>query len=164
MRSGIISIPGSPKARTWKLPPILASQITEKYRTTACNPSDCSFTLEFSPLGSLATRDIVARACDQKMKTTGANNVWLVTDHLDKKFLHSHFPTIEKRLNKRNLSLGIDPLPVAPAAHYMVGGLSVDIDSRVLQPNGDPIPLLAEQQIGQGMQGKPVTSRVGDYP
>ena len=112
----------------------------EKYRINSCNPSEYSFTLDFSPLGSLATRDIVARACDQKMKTTGANNVWLVTDHLDKESLYSQFPTIEKRLNKINLSLGIDPLPVAPAAHYMVGGLSVDIDSRVLQPNGDPIP------------------------
>jgi len=119
---------------------LLDDEGLEKYRTTTCKPSDCSFTLEFSPLGSLATRDIVARACDQKMKTTGANNVWLVTDHLDKKLLHSHFPTIEKLLNKNNLSLGIDPLPVAPAAHYMVGGLSVDIDSRVLQPNRDPIP------------------------
>jgi L-aspartate oxidase len=56
------------------------------------------------------------------------------------KELHSHFPTIESKLNEYSLSLGRDPLPVAPAAHYMVGGLSVDIDGRVLMADNNPIP------------------------
>ena len=112
----------------------------EKYRKNGSKPDSYSFTLDFSPEGSLATRDVVARACDQKMKITGADNVWLVTDHLDKEKLHNHFPTIEARLNKFGLSLGRDPLPVAPAAHYMVGGLKVDIDGRVLMNNGIAMP------------------------
>ena len=103
-------------------------------------PNQYSFTLQSSPQGSLATRDVVARACDQRMKITGADNVWLITDHLNKEVLHNHFPTIESKLNQFGLSLGRDPLPVAPAAHYMVGGLSVDIDGRVLMKKGTVIP------------------------
>ena len=104
----------------------------EKYRTSHSGPEVHSFTLESSPDASLATRDVVARACDQRMKITGADNVWLVTDHLDKDELRKNFPTIESKLNQFELSLGRDPLPVAPAAHYMVGGLSVDIDGSCL--------------------------------
>ena len=111
-----------------------------KYRTGNETPEKYSFTLESSPQGSLATRDVVARACDQKMKITGADNVWLVTEHLDSVKLHDHFPTIESRLNKLGLSLGRDALPVAPAAHYMVGGLKVDIEGRVLMEDGNPMP------------------------
>ncbi len=74
------------------------------------------------------------------MKITGADNVWLVTDHLDREKLHAHFPNIESRLNELGLSLGKDPLPVAPAAHYMVGGLNVDINGRVLMNSGESIP------------------------
>ena len=112
----------------------------KSYRRSNSSPERFSFTLEFSSDGSLATRDVVARACDQRMKVTGADYVWLITDHLDQEKLHSHFPNIESRLKELGLSLGKDPLPVAPAAHYMVGGLSVDIDGRVLMKGGDSIP------------------------
>ncbi len=112
----------------------------EKYRTSDLRPESFSFTLESSPQGSLATRDVVARSCDRRMKVTGADNVWLVTDHLDKEELHSQFPTIEGVLSKFELSLGRDPLPVAPAAHYMVGGLSVDLSGRVLMSDGTSMP------------------------
>jgi len=110
------------------------------YRKSGSEPKKYSFTLQSSPDGSLATRDIVARSCDQRMKITGADNVWLITDHLSKDKLHSQFPNIESRLNQFELSLARDPLPVAPAAHYMVGGLSVDINGRVLMASGEVIP------------------------
>lgn len=119
---------------------LLDSNGLKKYRKSDKKPDSFSFTLDFSKDGSLATRDVVARACDQKMKITGEDNVWLVTDHLETKKLHDHFPTIERRLNNLGLSLGTDPLPVAPAAHYMVGGLNVDIDGRVLMENGHVMP------------------------
>ena len=119
---------------------LLDSPGLKKYRTGNEVPEKYSFTLEFSSQGSLATRDVVARACDQKMKITGADNVWLVTEHLDSGKLHDHFPNIESRLNKLGLSLGRDALPVAPAAHYMVGGLKVDIEGRVLMEDGNPMP------------------------
>ena len=89
-------------------------------------PDGFSFTLAHSPLGSMATRDIVARSIDQTMKQTGSAHVFLVTSHLDQTHLLAHFPTIQKRLGRHGLKLGRDPLPVAPAAHYVVGGLAVD--------------------------------------
>lgn len=119
---------------------ILDDSGLKKYNINGGSPEKYSFTLEYSELGSLATRDVVARSCDQRMKITGAKNVWLITDHLPKELLHSNFPTIEKRLNEFGLSLGKDPLPVAPAAHYMVGGLNVDIQGRVMMSDDKPIP------------------------
>jgi L-aspartate oxidase len=74
------------------------------------------------------------------MKETGAENVWLVTDHLESEALRNEFPNIEERLNRHGLSLGETPLPVAPAAHYMVGGLDVDLNGRVLMSGGNSIP------------------------
>lgn len=112
----------------------------EKYRAGDSGPEGYSFILDSSPLGSLATRDIVARTCDQRMKVTGADNVWLMTDHLNRQKLLDNFPNIESKLNLHGLSLGKDPVPVAPAAHYMVGGLSVDINGRVLMESGIPMP------------------------
>ena len=89
-------------------------------------PGPFSFTLKHSPLGSMATRDIVARAIDQRLKETGDKHVFLITSHLDQERLQEHFPNIQKRLNRHGLKLGRDPLPVSPAAHYIVGGLDVD--------------------------------------
>ena len=102
-------------------------------------PNNYSFTLEFSPQGSMATRDIVARSIDLNLKKTGENNVFLVTSHLDSKHLQEEFPNIQSRLNRHNLKLGIDPLPVAPAAHYIVGGLEVDSFGRPILRDGNKI-------------------------
>lgn len=106
-------------------------------------PNNYSFTLDFSPLGSMATRDIVARSIDINLKKTGENNVFLVTSHLDSKHLQEEFPNIQSRLNRHNLKLGIDHLPVAPAAHYIVGGLDVDSFGRpILRDQNKIIPAL----------------------
>ena len=106
-------------------------------------PNNYSFTLDFSPLGSMATRDIVARSIDINMKKTGENNVFLVTSHLDSKHLQEEFPNIQSRLDRHNLKLGIDHLPVAPAAHYIVGGLDVDSFGRpILRDQNKIIPAL----------------------
>lgn len=89
-------------------------------------PDNYSFTLQFSNLGSMATRDIVARAIDQNLKRTGQKSVYLVTAHLNKEMLSSSFPNMQKHLDKYGLTLGVDHLPISPAAHYIVGGLDVD--------------------------------------
>ncbi len=90
------------------------------------SPEQYSFTLKHSAMGSMATRDIVARAIDKQLKITGKSHVYLVTSHLDETLLNSHFPTISSRLKRHGLKLGHDPLPISPAAHYAVGGLDVD--------------------------------------
>lgn len=106
-------------------------------------PHAYSFTLQHSPQGSLATRDIVARAIDQELKASGERHVWLATGHLDQVNLENKFPNIAKRLREERLVLGEDSIPVLPAAHYMVGGLEVDQLGRVLLRNrSGPVPHL----------------------
>ena len=103
------------------------------------NPADISFTNSYSEMGSLATRDIVARAIDQELKKSGDDYVYLVTEHMDEDELQSRFPTIATRLERHGLRLGRDPLPVSPAAHYFVGGLAVDSQGRVKQTNSNRV-------------------------
>ena len=106
-------------------------------------PNNYSFTLEFSKLGSMATRDIVARAIDDNLKKTGEQNVYLVTSHLNKSMLEESFPNMQTHLDKYNLRLGVDHLPISPAAHYTVGGLDVDRNGRPkLQNKESPMPHL----------------------
>lgn len=106
------------------------------------HPDAFSFTLEHTPEGSLATRDIVARAIDQQMKKHGTTHVYLVTSHLDER-LEEKFPTIARRLEAEGLTIGRDPIPVVPAAHYMVGGVRVDgIGRAYLRHTQTPMPHL----------------------
>ncbi|MBL6733567.1 MAG: FAD-binding protein [Candidatus Poseidonia sp.] len=102
-------------------------------------PHAYSFTLNHSEAGSMATRDIVARAIDEQLKTSGQSHVHLVTSHLEDASLSEHFPTIARRLNEDGLTLGVDPIPVVPAAHYMVGGVRVDAIGRAYQRGNDEV-------------------------
>ena len=89
----------------------------------------------------MATRDVVARAIDQRCAESGESHVYLVTEHLDKAHLDNRFPMISKRLQKDGLQLGVDPLPVAPAAHYIVGGIEVDkVGSALRKESTESLP------------------------
>lgn len=115
---------------------LMTSKNLEEWKTGGGDPNDYSFMRQADSRGSLATRDIVARAADAEMKKSGQNNVWLITEHLDTTKMQQRFPNISARLKSYGLQLGIDPLPVAPAAHYIVGGISVDEYGRAQQIPG----------------------------
>ena len=78
---------------------------------------------------SLAPRDIVARAIDKEMKIHGLDHVCLDVTHKDPEETKHHFPNIYQKC----LSIGIDItrqyIPVAPCAHYLCGGIKVDLNA-----------------------------------
>ncbi|MBO5835274.1 MAG: L-aspartate oxidase [Bacteroidales bacterium] len=79
---------------------------------------------------SLAPRDIVARAIDNEMKHRGEDHVYLDVTHKDPEETRKHFPNIYKKCLSIGIDITKDYIPVAPAAHYLCGGIKVDLDGQ----------------------------------
>ena len=92
------------------------------------------FMLEVHPLAELAPRDVVSRAIERVMIQSGRDNVMLDARHLGEGYLRTRFPTIWQACADAGFDLAHDLVPVAPAAHYLVGGVRVDIDGRTSVP------------------------------
>ena len=86
------------------------------------------------PLRELAPRDVVARAIWAEMARTGAPHVFLDLTHLRAGFLPRRFPRIYTTCLKHGVDLEHDPAPVAPAAHYAMGGVRTDLEGRTSIP------------------------------
>ncbi len=86
------------------------------------------------PLGSLAPRDIVARAIDLVLKTTGAAHAWLDLSPIDADTFADRFPAIAAECARLGLDVPRDPIPVVPAAHYLCGGVLTDRWARTSIP------------------------------
>ena len=86
------------------------------------------FTLNYDKRGSLAPRDIVARAIDTEIKKTGATCVYLDVTQKQKGFMAQRFPFIHQTLLQFGHNAEESPIPVVPAAHYQCGGVVADPD------------------------------------
>ena len=93
-------------------------------------PNGKEFMQKYDERLSLAPRDIVARAIDKEMKIHGLDHVCLDVTHKDPEETKHHFPNIYAKC----LSIGIDItkeyIPVCPSAHYMCGGIQVNLDGQ----------------------------------
>jgi L-aspartate oxidase len=111
--------------------------ITEALRGEGAYLLDCElrrFMPDLHPLAELAPRDVVSREIEKVMHRCGRPNVWLDARHLGAEFLASRFPTISEGCREAGYDLSSDLIPVAPAAHYLVGGVRTDIDGRSSLP------------------------------
>jgi L-aspartate oxidase len=85
-----------------------------------------AFMDKYDERGSLAPRDIVARAIDNEMKTRGDDYVFLDCKHLDQKDLYVHFPNICEKVKTLGIDTKHEMIPVLFAAHYQCGGVKVN--------------------------------------
>ncbi len=88
------------------------------------------FAHEFDPRGSLAPRDIVARAIDSEMKRSGEDHVYLDCRHMNQADFVRHFPNIYEKCLAEGIDVSKDMIPVVPAAHYSCGGIVTDMDGQ----------------------------------
>jgi L-aspartate oxidase len=90
--------------------------------------------LDEDPRAEKATRDIVSQAIFRCMERTQHPNVYLDLSHLNPNLVRQRFPGIDKMCRGFGLDITKDRIPVRPGAHYMIGGVTVDIFGRTTIP------------------------------
>lgn len=86
------------------------------------------FMPERHPLAELAPRDVVARCIFQEMTRAEVSHIWLDARHIEK--VTEKFPMIAATCRDYGVDIETDLIPIAPAAHYMMGGVHTDIWGR----------------------------------
>ncbi len=92
------------------------------------------FMERYHPLLELAPRDVVARAIVSEMTRTGAPHVYLDLTHRESGFVRGRFPRIYETCLRYGVDLERQAAPVAPAAHYAMGGVWTDLDGHTSLP------------------------------
>lgn len=111
--------------------------VSEALRGEGAYLKDCDgerFMVGVHPLAELAPRDVVSREIERVMKRCGSPHVWLDARHLGEARLRARFPNIWAACSDAGYDLSRDLVPVAPAAHYFVGGVRCDVDGRSSMP------------------------------
>lgn len=93
-----------------------------------------AFMKEYDPKAELAPRDVVARAIHQQMMRTESDCVLLDVTHLERAKVERRFPSIVAFCREAGIDPVREPIPVAPAAHYWMGGIRTDLDGRTSLP------------------------------
>ncbi len=106
--------------------PFLISEAVRGEGGVLRNANGERFMLNYTPDGDLAPRDVVARSLLYEMKKTGSDKVFIDVRHLPPYATTTRFPHIYRFCLDHGLDITKDLIPVAPAAHYMMGGIKVD--------------------------------------
>jgi L-aspartate oxidase len=93
-----------------------------------------AFMEDFDTRGSLATRDVTARAIDFVMKKHGDPYVYLDITHRSESFLRERFPNLYAACLRYGINMARNPIPVVPAAHYSCGGVVAEVDGTTALP------------------------------
>lgn len=118
----------------------LVSEAVRGEGATLIDESGRRFVFDTHPDGELAPRDVVARSIAQRMEAQGGRPVFLDATHLRDTpeevadFLARRFPTIDRAVRDRGLDWAREPIPVTPAAHYLMGGVTTDLAGRTTLP------------------------------
>ena len=108
------------------VPTFLISEAMRGEGAVLRNAAGQPFMADYHPLGDLASRDVVARAIFREMDRSSADQVFLDVTHLDSEAVRNRFPTIYRFCLDHSLDITTSPIPVAPAAHYMMGGIKTN--------------------------------------
>jgi L-aspartate oxidase len=113
------------------------SLITEAMRGEGARLIDSTgkrFMPEYDERAELAPRDVVSRAIVAQMEKTRHSSVYLDLSHLDAAHVRKRFPGIARTCAEFGIDIATDPIPVRPGAHYMIGGVTVDLDGHTTLP------------------------------
>jgi L-aspartate oxidase len=92
------------------------------------------FLFRADPAGELAGRDVVARAISQRMEERGLDHVWLDLRPIGASKARVRFPSIAATCAGHGIDITKQPIPVAPAAHYQMGGVRTDLQAATTVP------------------------------
>ncbi len=92
------------------------------------NKNGEEFMAKYSDKKELAPRDVVTRAIFSEMKKENSDNVYLNAAIIGKEKLSKRFPTISKTCKENGIDITETPIPVAPAAHYTMGGIKAGVN------------------------------------
>jgi L-aspartate oxidase len=109
------------------VPPFLISEAVRGEGGLLRNAEGRPFMSEYHEKADLASRDIVARSIVDEMKKTGSDRVFLDVTHIPSRVITTRFPNIYRFCLDRGLDITRAMIPVAPAAHYMIGGIKTNI-------------------------------------
>lgn len=119
-----LAIPGTP----------LVSEAVRGEGAVLRNARGERFLLDAHPDAELGPRDVVARAIAREMARQGGEPVLLDATGLGRELLETRFPTITAACAAAGLDWALEPIPVAPAAHYWMGGIVTDVWGRSSVP------------------------------
>jgi L-aspartate oxidase len=121
-----LAVPGAP--------PFLLSEAMRGEGAILRNTAGEAFMARYDSRGELAPRDVVSQAIWEEMAVAGSDHVFLDVTALPRAWLLDRFPLIAKTCRRYGLDIAAVPIPVAPAAHFMIGGIKTDVRGNTSVP------------------------------